>query len=122
MIQGDSNMTGTDLCVNKPGQSRSYLNHLLFIKCCLIEFRYWNNSLPKRNYFYFKILGSYGVCHTLYHKQKQFLKIYFLMILITLHHSFSTLTSSASKFYIMNLMFRKLILLPSSEKGEEEPV
>jgi len=25
-------MTGTDLCVNKPHQSRSYLNHLVFIK------------------------------------------------------------------------------------------
>jgi hypothetical protein len=24
-IQGDSNMTVTDLCVNKPGQSQSYL-------------------------------------------------------------------------------------------------
>jgi len=23
-------MTGTDLCVNKPHQSRSYLNHLVF--------------------------------------------------------------------------------------------
>ena len=29
-IQGGSNMTGTDLCVNKPPQSRSYLNHLVF--------------------------------------------------------------------------------------------
>jgi len=27
MIQGGSNMTGTDLCVNKPNQYRSYLNH-----------------------------------------------------------------------------------------------
>jgi hypothetical protein len=26
-IQGGSNMTGTDLCVNKPHKSRSYLNH-----------------------------------------------------------------------------------------------
>jgi len=23
-------MTGTDLCVNKPNQSRSYLNHLVY--------------------------------------------------------------------------------------------
>jgi len=29
-IQGGSNMTGTDLCVNKPHMSRSYLNHLVF--------------------------------------------------------------------------------------------
>jgi len=28
-IQGVSNMTGTDLCVNKPHKSRSYLNHLV---------------------------------------------------------------------------------------------
>jgi hypothetical protein len=28
-MQGDSNMTGTDLCVNKPHKSRSYLNHLV---------------------------------------------------------------------------------------------
>jgi len=32
IIQGGSNMTGTDLCVNKPvSQSRSYLNHLVHI-------------------------------------------------------------------------------------------
>jgi hypothetical protein len=30
-IQGDSNMTGTDLCVNKPHKSRSYLNHLVYL-------------------------------------------------------------------------------------------
>ena len=29
-LQGGSNMTGTDLCVNKCKQSRSYLNHLVF--------------------------------------------------------------------------------------------
>ena len=29
MIQGGSNMTGTDLCVNKCKQSRSNLNHLV---------------------------------------------------------------------------------------------
>ena len=28
-IQSGSNMTGTDLCVNKCKQSRSYLNHLV---------------------------------------------------------------------------------------------
>ena len=30
MLQGGSNMTGTDLCVNKCKQSRSYLNHLVY--------------------------------------------------------------------------------------------
>ena len=29
-IQGGSNMTGTDFCVNKPYMSRSYLNHLVY--------------------------------------------------------------------------------------------
>ena len=29
IIQDGSNMTGTDLCVNKCKQSRSYLNHLV---------------------------------------------------------------------------------------------
>jgi hypothetical protein len=28
-IQGGSNMTGTDLCVNKPHKSWSYFNHLV---------------------------------------------------------------------------------------------
>jgi hypothetical protein len=28
-VQGGSNMTGTDLCVNKPHKTRSYLNHLV---------------------------------------------------------------------------------------------
>ena len=28
-LQSGSNMTGTDLCVKKPNQSRSYLNHLV---------------------------------------------------------------------------------------------
>jgi len=28
-LQGGSNMTGTDLCVNKSYMSRSYLNHLV---------------------------------------------------------------------------------------------
>ena len=28
-VQGGSNMTGTDLCVNKPNQSRSYFNYLV---------------------------------------------------------------------------------------------
>ena len=28
-MQGGSNMTGTDLCVNKRNQTRSYLNHLV---------------------------------------------------------------------------------------------
>jgi hypothetical protein len=29
VIQGDSNMTGTDLCVYKPHKSQSHLNHLV---------------------------------------------------------------------------------------------
>jgi hypothetical protein len=29
LLQGGSNMTGTDFCVNKPHLSRSYLNHLV---------------------------------------------------------------------------------------------
>jgi hypothetical protein len=29
-VQGGSNMTGTDLCVNKPHKSQSYLNHLVY--------------------------------------------------------------------------------------------
>ena len=28
-MQGGSNMTGTDFCVNKPHMPRSYLNHLV---------------------------------------------------------------------------------------------
>ena len=30
VIQGGSNVTGTDLCVNKCKQSRSYLNHIVY--------------------------------------------------------------------------------------------
>ena len=30
-VQGGSNMTGTDFCVNKPRMYRSYLNHLVRI-------------------------------------------------------------------------------------------
>ena len=29
-LQGGSDMTGADLCVNKCKQSRSYLNHLVY--------------------------------------------------------------------------------------------
>jgi len=32
-VQGGSNMTGTDLCVNKPHMSWSYLNHLVLWLC-----------------------------------------------------------------------------------------
>ena len=35
MLQGGSNMTGTDFCVNKPHMSRSYLNHLVSMKQCM---------------------------------------------------------------------------------------
>jgi hypothetical protein len=31
MYKGDSNMTETDLCVNKPHKSRSYLSHLFLM-------------------------------------------------------------------------------------------
>ena len=34
-IQGGSNMTGTDLCVNKFKQFRSYLNHLVHVYVCV---------------------------------------------------------------------------------------
>ena len=30
VVQGGSNMTGTDFCVNNPHMSRSYLNHLVY--------------------------------------------------------------------------------------------
>jgi len=30
-------MTGTDLCVNKPNQSRSYLNHLVLIERFVVQ-------------------------------------------------------------------------------------
>ena len=33
-IQGGSNMTETDFCVNKPHMSRSYLNHLVIWQLC----------------------------------------------------------------------------------------
>ena len=36
-IQGGSNMTGTDLCVNKPHMSRSYLNHPVFYDRVLLH-------------------------------------------------------------------------------------
>ena len=32
VVQGGSNMTGTDFCVNNPHMSRSYLNHLVYQK------------------------------------------------------------------------------------------
>ena len=39
LVQGGSNMTGTDLCVNKCKQSRSYLNHLVYNKCIRVDFK-----------------------------------------------------------------------------------
>jgi hypothetical protein len=39
-MQGGSNMTGTDLCVNKPHKSRSNLNHLVFTNNFLLYFKY----------------------------------------------------------------------------------
>jgi hypothetical protein len=35
-VQGGSNMTGTDLCVNKCKQSRSYLNHPVYRSSCKV--------------------------------------------------------------------------------------
>jgi len=43
IVQGGSNMTGTDFCVNKPHMSRSYLNHLVY------EQYYF---LPQNNLYY----------------------------------------------------------------------
>ena len=43
-LQGGSNMTGTDLCVNKPHKSRSYLNHLVF--STLIKYRLPFGRIP----------------------------------------------------------------------------
>jgi len=34
-------MTGTDLCVNKPPQSRSYLNHLVYLLIKYIKSVLW---------------------------------------------------------------------------------
>jgi hypothetical protein len=31
VLQGGSNMTGTDFCVNKPHKSRSYLKHHVYL-------------------------------------------------------------------------------------------
>jgi hypothetical protein len=54
-LQGGSNMTGTDLCVNKPHQSRSYLNHLVVINliilfCILKYFFYTIWRVPAKYY------------------------------------------------------------------------
>jgi hypothetical protein len=38
LLQGGSNMTGTDLCVNKPHKSRSYLNHLVYASAVLMVY------------------------------------------------------------------------------------
>ena len=39
-IQGGSNMTGTNLYVNKCKQSRSYLNHLVYVCVCIYIYKY----------------------------------------------------------------------------------
>jgi hypothetical protein len=47
-IQGGSNMTGTDFCVNIHNQSRSYLNHLVIWRSRLIWIgRIWIHFLVK---------------------------------------------------------------------------
>jgi len=57
-VQGGSNMTGTDLCVNKPNQSRSYLNHL--VCCCHQDRRLWIGRMayhPNTGFHYCKFLS-----------------------------------------------------------------
>jgi hypothetical protein len=48
LLQGGSNITGTDLSVNKPHMSRSYLKHLVLL-ILLVQYydsvKYWGNFL-----------------------------------------------------------------------------
>ena len=53
IIQGGSNMTGTDLCVNKCKQSRSYLNHLVFqVPVCSGEMQLMSTNTHSEISFY----------------------------------------------------------------------
>ena len=47
-------MTGTDLCVNKPHKSRSYLNHLVVSKLLLGK---WNGSVWAEFVLFRKLSG-----------------------------------------------------------------
>jgi hypothetical protein len=50
LLQGGSNMTGTDLCVNKPHKSWSYLNHLVFTICTCVDHA-WFEVLEARTLY-----------------------------------------------------------------------
>jgi hypothetical protein len=61
VVQGGSNMTGTDLCVNQPHKSRSYLNHLVHIvttglSVCNEETQYFNSD--QKPFFVFRFNNS----------------------------------------------------------------
>jgi hypothetical protein len=97
---------------------------MLFVKCCLME--YALNSYRNRIFLllnticlcisiYWGVMAFFTRCFT---SNKQFLGIKFWMILTEMHHIYSTQILSVSKFYIINTMFRKLVLLPSSHKGD----
>ena len=72
-IQGGSNMTETDLCVNKPHKYRSYSNHLVHLYDVLTIWR------PNGNIFKFRIL-SYP--HTLVCSLQMFNMRQMIMIII----------------------------------------
>jgi hypothetical protein len=48
LIQGGSNMTGTDLCVNKPHKSRSYLNHLVWQPIYIAEWKMFQTKTVEK--------------------------------------------------------------------------
>ena len=54
LVQGGSNMTGTDLC-NKCKQSRSYLNHLVFT-------RYAQNMKNNEHRWFYKAELKWKLC------------------------------------------------------------
>jgi hypothetical protein len=63
-VQGGSNMTGTDLCVNKPHKSRSYLNHLVIrhfnyntVKAVLKSTK--SKTTNSTEFYYYSILTIY---------------------------------------------------------------
>ena len=57
LIQGGSNMAGTDLCVNKCKQSRSYLNHLVICSKCFGHFLCPSSGARD----YMCVITAYGV-------------------------------------------------------------
>jgi hypothetical protein len=58
IIQGGSNMTGTDLCVNKPHKSPSCLNHLVFNTHCFTTAKMLTRTLL--NFCFISILAVKG--------------------------------------------------------------